>query len=164
MQPIYLLLSLGVICSSITGTSGACNQSEYLLWKGDTGRSFTEKLQRCAVEAMGDRDFTAQNLVAAFKGNLSQTCANCFGDCISCGAKHCTGLCIKDPGCAECLACTKANGCDDQLQQCIGSGLTAPPKPRSISATRDDLQSPSNGVTESASGLILLLSIATMLI
>ena len=89
---------------------------------------FTTTLQKCAVDYMGGDRATATCLKNKYNGQLSESCAACFGQTVKCGVEHCAEFCADDAGDPTCLSCTKEKGCDDGLNTCTGFSQ-GPPKP-----------------------------------
>ena len=89
---------------------------------------FTTTLQKCAVDYMGGDRATATCLKNKYNGQLSDSCAACFGQTVKCGVENCAEFCADDAGDPTCLACTEEKGCDAGLNTCTGF-LQGPPKP-----------------------------------
>ena len=106
--------------------AGQCTTAESSLWIDKM--EFTTVLTNCAVKFMGGDQATSNCLKGAYNGQLSDSCAMCFGQTVKCGVMNCAGFCADDAGDAACLSCTKEKGCDDGLNTCTGFSQ-GPPKP-----------------------------------
>lgn len=98
--------------------AGDCNESELALWNGNM--DFTETMRVCAVKNMGMGGKVTQCLNDAYAGELSWSCANCFGKTVECGRQNCAVRCMADSGSADCLKCTEENGCVKLQNDCTG--------------------------------------------
>ncbi len=114
-----------VSSSAVTGAV-RCVREEALIWINNVEFSLT--LSNIAHSHLGSGTDTAVDLVKTYPG-LSDHCASCFGDNVSCGTRNCWMYCTFSSFSAACLDCTNKN-CNPALKNCLGvEDAEMPPVP-----------------------------------
>lgn len=68
-----------------------------------------DEVSTCVADCVGE------------EAGISSGCASCTGEVVLCVAQNCLSAgCATSPDSAECLACRDENGCDDNVDNCVG--------------------------------------------
>ena len=103
-----------------------CTEAEKLVWRDNVEFSLT--LSTIAHSHLGSGPATVRDMMKTYP-TLTEVCASCFGETVTCGARQCWMSCMFDSFSAACLDCTDRE-CNPALKTCLGvdeAGM--PPRP-----------------------------------
>lgn len=75
------------------------------------------KVGACGQQNLGQDPATKDCIV--MQTGLSDACAQCFADTVSCAVQHCLTECLSDPNSQACVNC-RAQNCDPAFYACSG--------------------------------------------
>ena len=137
--------------------STQCSDSDRNTWQSSSSANnqFFNNIDTCTSQAAGSTDLTSNvtNCMTTVYPNLSQSCAQCFGEDVDCGATNCRVPCQNNSNGSECQSCLQP--CSNTLSTCTGT--TNNPKPESTS---------SNGVSGGSMGgmqMVVLMVVVVMM-
>lgn len=132
--------------------SPQCTSDDLSRWQSSTSQNtkLFNDIRTCTEESGGSTDITAS--VSACLRNLhpdlSQSCAECFGSDVDCGATNCRVPCAEEANSSQCQECLTP--CTNALQACAGTSNL----PQEKSASSSGVIS-SGGVTGMIAGLVV---------
>jgi len=123
-------ITLIVLISNTWGVDGGgkCTNEEIGLWRGNY--EFAASMEKYAKRGIGRGSYVASHLVEEFRPNLSEQCASCHGQMITCMSKTCWWPCMSSSSAPNCLVCSRTN-CQEAYMECVGTNdeQDLPPKP-----------------------------------
>ena len=113
--------SISPLRLQVNGTQ--CSDSDRQAWQRSSAnnRQFFSNVESCGNQAAGSTDITANvtSCLNQIYPDLSESCAQCYGADVDCGATNCRVPCQNDSSSAECQNCLSP--CTSALSSCTAS-------------------------------------------
>jgi hypothetical protein len=115
---LFFIFAVAAHSNNQQNQVGKCtdNDRRDYIYRGNT--DFNHNWRACGKSSSGSASGTTACLKRSYH-ELSQECAQCFGDFVGCARSHCWTQCWSNPDSADCEACGNSH-CQSGLISCSG--------------------------------------------